>query len=158
MAKKCCNQIFRQVQTYRKYILQKKWAKNLIPALSEVRSNLHPLIWRHHRQLDNRHKYPMNNNKDYLVGQLTTLNTSSRLFHDLEFEIKWSFGSPQNTIEDVSFTCWLALAAILNALLCCAARTMLLLDLKSRSNKPQKWVTAGKVEEFYKVWFGSYLQ
>ena len=71
MAKKWCYQIFRQVQTYKKYILQKKWAKNLIPALSEVRSNLHPLIWRHHRQLDNRHKYPMNNNKDYLVGQLT---------------------------------------------------------------------------------------
>ena len=72
MAKKWCYQIFRQVQTYKKYILQKKWAKNLIPALSEVRSNLHPLIWRHHRQLDDRHKYPMNNNKDHLVGQLTT--------------------------------------------------------------------------------------
>ena len=32
MAKKSLFKIFHKVQTYKKYILQKKWSKNLIPA------------------------------------------------------------------------------------------------------------------------------
>ena len=35
-------QIFHVVQTYKKYILQKKWSKNLIPAPGNGKSNLPP--------------------------------------------------------------------------------------------------------------------
>ena len=56
MAKKWLFQIFHGVQTYKKYILQKKWSKNLIPAPGNGESNLPPLIWGCHRQLDDRHQ------------------------------------------------------------------------------------------------------
>ena len=72
MAKKCCFQVFRQEQTYKKYILQNKLSKNLIPALGNGKSNLQRPIGGRHRQLDDRHQYPMSNNKDHLVGKLTT--------------------------------------------------------------------------------------
>ena len=42
MAKKWLFQIFHEVQTYKKYILQKKWSKNLIPAPGNGWSNLPP--------------------------------------------------------------------------------------------------------------------
>ena len=44
MAKKCLFKIFHGVKTYKKYILQKKWSKNLIPAPGNGESNLPPLI------------------------------------------------------------------------------------------------------------------
>ena len=37
--------------TYKKYILQKKWSKTDIPALSSGLNNLHPAIWGCHHQL-----------------------------------------------------------------------------------------------------------
>ena len=63
--------------TYRKYILQKKWVKTAIPALSSGPSNLHQSIWGRHHQLDDQHRNPNMNNKDHLVGRLTR---SARLF------------------------------------------------------------------------------
>ena len=58
--------------TYKKYILQKNWPKTAIPALSSGPSNLHQSIWGRHHQLDDQHRNPNMNNKDHLVGQLTT--------------------------------------------------------------------------------------
>ena len=57
--------------TYKKYILQKKWVKKAIPALGSGQSNLHQPIWGCHRQLDDHHSNPNNNDRDHLVGQLT---------------------------------------------------------------------------------------
>ena len=57
---------------YKKYLLQKKWVKTAIPALSSGQSNLHQPIWGCHRQLDDQHRNPNNNDRDHLVGQLTT--------------------------------------------------------------------------------------
>ena len=57
---------------HRKYILQKKWVKTVIPALSSGRSNLQRPIWGCHRQLDDQYRNPNINNRDHLVGQLTT--------------------------------------------------------------------------------------
>ena len=57
---------------YKKYLLQKKWVKTAIPALSSGQSNLHQPIWGCHRQLDDHHRNPNNNDRDHLVGQLTT--------------------------------------------------------------------------------------
>ena len=56
---------------YKKYLLQKKWVKTAIPALSSGQSNLHQPIWGCHRQLDDQHRNPNNNDRDHLVGQLT---------------------------------------------------------------------------------------
>ena len=58
--------------TYKKYILQKNWVKTAIPALSSGQSNLQRSIWGCHRQLDDQYKNPNMNNKDHLVGRLTT--------------------------------------------------------------------------------------
>ena len=58
--------------TYKKYILQKNWVKTAIPALSSGQSNLHTPIWGCHRQLDDQYRNPNMNNKDHLVGQLTS--------------------------------------------------------------------------------------
>ena len=58
--------------TYKKYILQKKWVKTAIPALSSGQSNLQTPIWGCHRQLDDHHRNPNNNDRDHLVGQLTS--------------------------------------------------------------------------------------
>ena len=58
--------------TYKKYILQKNWVKTAIPALSSGQSNLQTPIWGCHRQLDDQHRNPNMNNKDHIVGQLTT--------------------------------------------------------------------------------------
>ena len=44
MAKRYIFLLFRQDKKYKKYILQKNWVKNLIPALGNGLSNLHPLI------------------------------------------------------------------------------------------------------------------
>ena len=61
---------------YKKYLLQKKWVKTAIPALSSGQSNLHQPIWGCHRQLDDQHRNPNNNDRDHLVGQLTKLSLS----------------------------------------------------------------------------------
>ena len=58
--------------TYKKYILQKNWVKTIIPAHSSGQSNLHGSIWGCHRQLDDQHRNPNMNNKDHLVGRLTS--------------------------------------------------------------------------------------
>ena len=44
--------------TYSKHILQKKWSKMIICGLSSGQTNLHPPIWGHGRQLDDRHRHP----------------------------------------------------------------------------------------------------
>ena len=59
--------------TYKKYILQKNWVKTAIPALSSGQNNLQTPIWGCHRQLDDQHRNPNMNNKDHIVGQLTTM-------------------------------------------------------------------------------------
>ena len=56
---------------YKKYILQKKWVKKAIPALSSGQSNLQTPIGGCHRQLDDQNRNPNINNRDHLVGQLT---------------------------------------------------------------------------------------
>ena len=56
---------------YKKYLLQKKWVKTAIPVLGSGQSNLHQPIWGCHRQLDDHHRNPNNNDRDHLVGQLT---------------------------------------------------------------------------------------
>ena len=61
----------RPPDTYKKYILQKKWIKTAIPALSSGQSNLHTPIWGPSRQLDDQDRNPNLNNRDHLVGQLT---------------------------------------------------------------------------------------
>ena len=71
------NNFFRQVHTYKKYILQKKWSKTVIPALSSGQKNLHPAIWGCHHQLDDLHRNPNANNRDHLVGQRTNDSTAS---------------------------------------------------------------------------------
>ena len=53
-------------------ILQKNWVKTAIGAHSSGQSNLHTPIWGCHRQLDDQHRNPNMNNKDHIVGQLTT--------------------------------------------------------------------------------------
>ena len=71
----------RLANTYKKYILQKKWVKTVIPALSSGRSNLQRPIWGCHRQLDDR---------DHLVGQLTTCSSESKGIWTM---IPWTEGS-----------------------------------------------------------------
>ena len=44
--------------TYSKHILQKNWSKMIICGLSSGQTNLHPPIWGHGRQLDDRHRHP----------------------------------------------------------------------------------------------------
>ena len=51
---------------------KKNWAKRTIQALSSGQSNLQTHIWGCHRQLDDHYRNPNMNNKDHLVGQLTT--------------------------------------------------------------------------------------
>ena len=72
--KKLAKFFLRLRDVYKKYILQKNWTKTAISALSSGQSNLHPPIWGRHRQLDDHHRNPNINDRDHLVGQLTTLN------------------------------------------------------------------------------------
>ena len=51
---------------------QKKWVKTPIPALSSDQSNLQTPIWGRHHQLDDQNKNPNINNRDHLVGRLTS--------------------------------------------------------------------------------------
>ena len=61
--------------THSKHILQKNWSKMIICGLSSGQTNLHPPIWGHGRQLDDRHRHPNINireiiwlgNKLYLI-------------------------------------------------------------------------------------------
>ena len=69
--KKAVQFFLRLRDTYEKYTLQKKWVKTTIPALSSDQSNLQTPIWGCHRQLDDHHRKPNNNDRDHLVGQLT---------------------------------------------------------------------------------------
>ena len=66
--------------TYKNYILQKKWVKTAHPALSSGQSNLQTPIWGHSRQLDDQHRNPNMKNKDYHVGQLTRGSKAVRKF------------------------------------------------------------------------------
>ena len=54
--------------TYKKYILQKKRAKTVIPALSSDPKFLQPLIWGSHCQLDDQYRNPNKHNRDHLDG------------------------------------------------------------------------------------------
>ena len=47
-----------------------------IPAFSSGQNNLHPPIWGPSRQLDDQHRNTNVNNKDHLVGQLTTSSSA----------------------------------------------------------------------------------
>ena len=51
---------------------KKNWVKTAIPALSSGQSNLQTPIWGPSRQLDDQHRNPNINNRDHLVGQLTS--------------------------------------------------------------------------------------
>ena len=61
--------------THSKHILQKKWSKTVICGLSSGQTNLHPPIWGHGRQLDDRHITPNINIKEiiWLGNQLVNL-------------------------------------------------------------------------------------
>ena len=71
--KKLSKFFLRLWDTYKKYILQKNWVKTAIPALSSGQNNLQTPIWGCHRQLDDQHRNPNMNNKDHIVGQLTSV-------------------------------------------------------------------------------------
>ena len=75
---------------YKKYLLQKQWVKTAIPALSSGQSNLHQPIWGCHRQLDDQHRNPNNNDRDHLVGQLTS--GVCEYFNSYNFPGKWLSG------------------------------------------------------------------
>ena len=71
--KKSAKKILRLHDTHKMYILQKNWTKTVNPALSSGLNFFPPPIWGHHHQLDDQHRNPNMNNKDHLVGQLTSL-------------------------------------------------------------------------------------
>ena len=75
--KKLAKFFLRLLDAYKKYILQKNWVKTAIPALSSGQNNLQTPIWGCHRQLDDQHRNPNMNNKDHIVGQLTTVSYAS---------------------------------------------------------------------------------
>jgi len=81
---------------YKKYLLQKKWVKTAIPALSSGQSNLHQPIWGCHRQLDDHHRNPNNNDRDHLVGQLTKVDQDFAK-HIWLSPGKWNSWSPQKS-------------------------------------------------------------
>ena len=58
--------------THKMYILQKNWTKTVNPALSSGLNFFPPPIWGHHHQLDDHQRNPNMNNRDHLVGQLTS--------------------------------------------------------------------------------------
>ena len=62
------NNFFRQVHTYKKYILQKKWSKTVNPALSGDPNYLHPPIWGCHHQLNDHHRNPNINTEIIQLG------------------------------------------------------------------------------------------
>ena len=71
--KKSCPTFFGGFVIHMKNTLcKKKWVKTPIPALSSDQSNLQRPIWGCHRQLDDQYRNPNINNRDHLVGQLTT--------------------------------------------------------------------------------------
>ena len=76
--KKSAKFFLRLRDAYKKYILQKKWIKTAISALSSGQSNLHPPIWGCHRQLDDHHRNPNSNDRDHLVGQLTRVEDNQQ--------------------------------------------------------------------------------
>ena len=51
---------------------KKNWTKTVNPALSSGLNFFPPPIWGHHHQLDDHQRNPNMNNRDHLVGQLTT--------------------------------------------------------------------------------------
>ena len=53
--------------TYSKHILQKNWSKMIICGLSSGQTNLHPPIWGHGRQLDDRHRNPNINIREIIL-------------------------------------------------------------------------------------------
>ena len=83
--KKSAKFFLRLRDAYKKYILQKKWIKTAISALSSGQSNLHPPIWGCHRQLDDHHRNPNSNDRDHLVGQLTRSTSPSLSSWSLSF-------------------------------------------------------------------------
>ena len=70
--KKLAKFFLRLRDAYKKYILQKNWFKTVTGALSSGQHNLHPPIWGRHPQLDDQYRNPNINNRDHLVGQLTS--------------------------------------------------------------------------------------
>ena len=97
---------------YKKYILQKKWVKKAIPALSSGQSNLQTPIGGCHRQLDDQNRNPNINNRDHLVGQLTTAaaacaagrweQTDSQLDQQSVFlQLGWIILNEQTSFKDL---------------------------------------------------------
>ena len=86
---KTANIFLRLLDTYKKYILQKNWSKTVIPALSSGQHNLHPAIWGCHHQLDDHHRNPNDNNRDHLVGQLTSAAGAAAELVTDHFPIPW---------------------------------------------------------------------
>ena len=68
--------------TYSKHILQKNWSKMIICGLSSGQTNLHPPIWGHGRQLDDRHRHPNINIREiiWLGNQLSRNSAITNLW------------------------------------------------------------------------------
>ena len=79
--KKLAKFFLRLRDAYKKYILQKNWFKTVTGALSSGQHNLHPSIWGRHPQLDDQYRNPNINNRDHLVGQLTSKISSQFVIH-----------------------------------------------------------------------------
>ena len=62
---------------YRKYILEKKWSKTTILALSSGQTKNDTPIWGRRHQLDDQNTNPNINNRDHLVGRPTSASHSS---------------------------------------------------------------------------------
>ena len=77
--------------TFKKYVLQKKWVKTAIPALSSGQSNLHTPMWGPSRQLDDPYRNPNTNNRDHLVGQLTRVGGESGVYKHIPLQNLPSF-------------------------------------------------------------------
>ena len=62
--------------------MQKKWSKTVICGLSSGQTNLHPPIWGHGRQLDERHRNPNINIREiiWLGNQIKKTVISSDAF------------------------------------------------------------------------------
>ena len=84
LKKKLSNFFLRLHDTYEKYTLQKEWVKTTIPALSSDQSNLQTPIWGRHCQLDDQNRNPNINNRDHLVGQLTS-SKYENLIHSTQY-------------------------------------------------------------------------
>ena len=56
---------------------KKFWVKTVIPAYSSGQSNLPSSMWGPSRQLDDQHRNTNMNDKDHLVGQLTSVDPTN---------------------------------------------------------------------------------